>query len=92
MKDAEDVSVEAETDQKASGSRREVATGESLETTGLEQELDQGHSQVQDTISERDVGEPMDEDTMSDLPGEEVQVTTERLKTPGKKTFSDCHS
>jgi hypothetical protein len=85
MEDAEDVGVEAETDQKASGSPREEATGKSMETTRLKQESDQNLSQVHDTTSERDVGEPMDEDTMSDLPGEGVQVTVESLKTLERK-------
>jgi hypothetical protein len=84
MEDAEDVDIEAETDQKASGDPREEATAKSLKTTGLKQEPDQNHSQVHDTTSERDVGEPMDEDTMSDLPEEGVQVTVESFKTPDR--------
>jgi hypothetical protein len=84
MEDAEDIGVEAGNDQESSKSPREVIRGKSLETTELKQEPDQAQSQVPDANSDTDVGEPMDEDTMNDLPGEGARVTLESFKTPDK--------
>jgi hypothetical protein len=84
MEDAEDIGVEAETDQVSLKTLGDEVRGKSREPTELKQEPDQIQSQVHDTASEHDVGEPMDEDTMSDLPGERAQVTLESSKTPDR--------
>jgi hypothetical protein len=59
MEDAEDIGVKVETDQEASESLREDDTEKSLETTKPKQEPNQNQSQVHDTASEHDAGEPM---------------------------------
>jgi hypothetical protein len=81
MDDVEDIGVKAETNQDASESPREVVRGKSLETTKPKQEPDQNQSQAHGTASEHDAGEPMDEDTMDDLPGEGTRVFVQGFKT-----------
>jgi hypothetical protein len=78
---AENSGVEAKTDSKLPESPRERATEKILETTELEQNPDWIHRQSQDAITQEDVDETMDEDTMrgfSEEAGEEYFQTPER--------------
>ena len=76
MEDAEYIDVEVKTGSKSQKSPKEGVTKKSAEKIDLRQKLDRTQSQVQDEDSEKDAGEPMDVDPMSDLPGEGENPTT----------------
>jgi hypothetical protein len=84
MEDAEEIVVKVETDEEVSESAKRDVRKKSLETTEPKQQLDQKQSQVHVAASEHDVGEPMDEDTMSDLLMGGIRGTVEGFKTPDR--------
>jgi hypothetical protein len=81
---AEESGTEARTGWSPLESHREDATERSREMIELEQESDCVQSQVSSANPEEDADEPMDEVSMSGLPGEGREVFVESSVTPDR--------
>ena len=82
MEDAEDIEVKIETGSKSPESPRERAMEKSVEDIDLERKPDSNQSGVRDENLEKDVGEPMDVDSVSGLPGK-----ADNPRTPDRKVL-----